>query len=253
MNEETLQETVEAYLAGTLPKEGVEAFELRLKRDPNFQAQVKPFLVGELAARTYAYEQRQVEFREWFQEGQIRVSLINRIPRWTVLAVAAAVILLLVIIIPRLLPDPSPTPNTLFATYYEPYLPAEMRGVAEVDSQLRFTYRLIYKERYEEAARRLETALDTSSFSPSQRAEQQLYLASCYLALKQPQSALGQLNTLEQGDLDAVNWYKALAYVQMGAFDKARAPLTRLVESQASYYDKRAQSLIQKIPIAPSP
>lgn len=183
------------------------------------------------------------------QLSLFRKSTIARIPQlWR--HVAAALILLALGWMLYQTALSSPSPDALFARYYEPYqidFPLNYRNAQNArpdlpDSLLK-GFEAFDQQRYEESIPLFETWLQRNPDNDIV----QFFLAQAYLASSQGDKALPLLESMhkrhDSSYQEAATWYLTLLYLKKGEMQHAMTLLQSFEQSESFYYRKRAVEL----------
>jgi hypothetical protein len=146
--------------------------------------------------------------------------------------VAASLVLLLVAYGVLFYSPPGHSPETLFATYYQPYPNVEQPLSRGNDSPGPFQ---LYEQGQYRAALALLDSIDSDAAL--------FYSGQCHLALQEPAEALRYFERVERGTYtEAARWYAALSALKSGNVTQSQQIL-ELVERESAFYRNNAQAL----------
>jgi len=257
----SLFEMVKNYHLGRLNPEDHQAFEDRLSADKAFRTEAEDYVrlfeliqeAGDLALNAKLMEMgKEMWSHEKNLEGTQKKQppkrgILHAIPK-SVFLVAAAVIVLLIIAVPLWPPNlekeaGKSSPTELYSAHFRMMDPPNFRDVETIPP---------WKEaylagNYEESARLLKELLTRSDYT--YRSEAYLYLGLCYMALDQPQEALGALGKVspDSYDHDHALWYQALAHLKMEQVEDARQILEQIVSLPGNTFADQARQLLSQL------
>lgn len=242
------EEQIDAYLMGKLSETDRQQFEAVLKEDAALATAVaeRKELVGLIEhIGDQKLQERLKKVAEEYHAQQQKVVPLKRTRLSWIAAVAAGVALLIAayLLVPR-----NASPQELYASYYETY---PLQGVArseQLDSSTLFQQvRQYYPSgQYEQVLPLLDTIY--------QQTEDSRWLVMKANALMQVENYQEAVTTLlplaENNDLlyeDQARWYLALAYLQTDQITKAKAQLSQLVNSSATFKSQEAAQLLKDL------
>lgn len=233
---------IDDYLNGRLQGERRAAFEARLQGDPAFAEEVEGYRQARAAIRAAGRRELRAAVDEAYGQWEGR----PRLQRWKRgLAIAAALLLLVAApFVIRFFSPPSP--QGLYADYFElPPAPALRTGdAADAWYDLVGAY---HAGEYERVARELPALLQDTSFD--RPAQGFFYLGVSQLMLDRPAAAaesfrlMPATSSLEQER----TWYLALALLRSGAEEEAAAQLQEIAGAAEHYKKEEARRLLRRI------
>lgn len=239
-----LFEKIEEYLAGTLSKEKVIAFEKEIAADNKLKQEVETQRDLHRVLKdkdTLKFKERLQEIsREIKDEEQSVASNGDSFSYWKI---AASVVIL--IGLGTLLwnnYNKADRVTDLYISYYTPY-PAEDVTRGDTKSDLDAIMKSYSKGNYKEVISKLEELLTISN-----KEQLRLYLGNSYLNTGKEKEAILQFKNVSDTSRyyeDAV-WYKALTYLKLGDVKKS-IPILEEIVSFNGLYKKNALHLISKL------
>lgn len=275
MNKPTRQEQIEDYLENKLHGEALAEFEDMIRKDKTLEADIQLTRELNLALATYNMEQELAQKLAFLgkkylsseedtiiktEQQPIEVSLkpkpksqtkpfIQR--QW--LAIAAS--LLFVFFGASFLQywmSQNSSANELYASYYEPYSPAEItRGTSnDLDETYERGLKAYAQKNYQAASKSLEDYSTESTEDMSAK----MMLGNCYLNLNPPATKkaivlFGVLSNPKEGGIHAetAQWYLAMAYIQQENLMQAKQYLKKIAAKKTGKYPKLAQKMLKKM------
>ena len=253
MSMEEIYELTDAYLAGDLSKEEIQAFELRCQNDPAFGQEVRLYLASLEEIRLAGEERLKGQLKQRFSEGKVISMGQERTRRPWLLAAAAAGVLLLVSLWWLLSPSQSELPpQDLYAEYMEAPFVSVTRAPTVDSLTPRWMEALgyLHDSLYQEAIPLLDTLLQDSSFFTRYGGQGVVYLGTALMHEGDFEAALEQFDRVgdENPYMDQVIWYKALCYMKLNRVDTATQLLSEIGENKFHFKQGKALELLKHYP-----
>ncbi len=243
----------DAYLAGDLSAEEVQAFELRCQNDAVFGQEVRLYIASLGEIRAAGEKMLKGQLKERFSEGKL-ISMRTERPAkpWLWVAAAAATLLLVSLwwlLSPRQSKLP---PQDLYAEYMEaPYV--SVTRAPALDSLApgwMEALGFLHDSLFQEAIPLLDTLLQDSSFFARYGGQGVVYLGTALMHERNFEAALEQFGRVENGNpyMDQVIWYKALCHMKLNQVSEATQLLTEIGENKFHFKRSKALEILKYYP-----
>lgn len=247
MNDEATYQLIEQYLGGELSGSEKEAFEQRLKDDPDFaletslHRQLHERLAGEKIHELRAVL-KEVD-NEWEDTTRVRKLFPAR---W--MYVAAAVVLVLIASVLYFNRSRPAVPEELFAQNFEPYqMVLNQRSSRENEDLLNAAINAYERGDFEQAVEKFTalSSVDSLGMAP------EFYTAISWLALQQADKAIAPLESIAGQNQSLLSeqarWYLAMAYLSGGNKNSARKVLAEIQGYKRHFKQEEARILLEKL------
>ncbi len=262
--EDTLYNTIDAYLSGSLSATEQQAFEQEITQNPEIKKEIElyqslqqhlrgdwtrldPALHTEELKNLSAYR-RSNEFVDIKQHlEQVGTTYFEQPTpttkrRWWYYAAAIAVLVIGMVSVQMFT---TPTTDALYAEYATwKELPSltvqgdDATTVAQGEA-------LFYKKQYREAIRIFETAQTTDTYPTIW-----MYLGASYLEMGNTEKAIALFQQLKDSntlDSPKANWYLALAYLKTGNNEQSKQALQQLISTKNNFKQAEAIQLLDAL------
>lgn len=249
MNEESTYEQIEAFLAGELRGEALQAFEERLSADADFRQEVE--LHRQLADATggeqfHAFRAVLKETDAAWQPNQNKAQggKVRILSNWQLGLIAAGFILLFSMIWLLLNPQ-APSPEDLFATHFQPYEMVLTQRSTQADrpEALDAAIAAYANEQYDEAEKLFQQLAESAPDQPIY----QLYACVSALAENRNEAAISCFEKLHANPklTEQAQWYLGLAHLQRNDPEAAKAAFLEIREG--TYQFDAAQEILEAL------
>lgn len=241
-SKEELFEQIETYLAGRMPDREKIDFEAQMEEDPELTREVQ--LHADLARGLNEPDMEQL--RATIQkvirsQGRPTIPFIRQYHRHLI----AACIILILGVIAMVQFTHQPTPQQLFAQYFEPYPDVlTSRDDTDLEPRLLEAMALYNRQEYDLASPLFEQIVEAGNATELVY----LYYGVNELARGEGERALELLNSAESHTILEYDfkWYLVLTQLKMGNEEQAKAELTGLTKTKFKYSGK-AQKLLDQL------
>jgi hypothetical protein len=240
-----LEEQFDRYLNKQMEREAQQQFEQRLETEPELRASLQSYLAGKRAAWLAGYQDEKKVFEQKLKDRQQRTRKLRSF-RYAIIGLAAALALLLAFIYWPGAPASSPTPESLYAAYFEPPVPPAQMGRAP-NLSLKEADELFRQQAYREAAQAYGQLLQQAEVSPLSLSRIQLMLGICQLQTGAPDEARRSLARAGQ-HREQAQWYTALSWLKEEKVAEARKALQLIEGQEGHFYQQQATELLKKLP-----
>ena len=214
---------IDRHLMGRTTDSEKEEIKRRMETDENFRqhyneaARIKQLVV--------AHERKTLWAKLANEEQQFKASGASGgtvLPRWSLYAAAALLVIGLGITWFYMQPDDSP----LYAQYYQPYTELEFartRGGGELEAALQQAVEWYHDKHYQEVINSLETLEQKDD-------RVNFVLGLAYLGTEQFETALARFNEVSEefDQPDVFHWYKGLVLIKLNRMEEAKEELERV-------------------------
>lgn len=240
---------IERYLADELPAAERAAFRERLASDPELAREVELHReIGESitdrAPDMLKTQLRAIHAREFPAPPQRAPIFFLR--QKSILAVAASIVLIAAALF-YFAGFNDPTPEEIFAEYFEPYpaLQYNRDAPSNTDEILRNAFLAYQQKNYSQAI----ILFDSAQTNMPRNVAADFYLAVSSLAAGDPRRAMDLLQPIAANDSlgfsDPAHWYLALAYLANNDTSAAKAILNDIVRAREPRAEEALQALRQ--------
>lgn len=251
MEQQTIYEQIDRFLADEMPVEELANFRTRISAEPALSAEVelvKGLKMAITDKKTPAFHQLLLEVEAGLEEGKL-ITMKPRTQNWRrPVAAAASVVILLAaawFIFLR-----SPSSADLYAGMTAPAYQEMKTGFTERSQEAGPAAQAasaLAKKNYAAALPALQLL---AAQSPDDY-ELKIAIAFCQLETGQGPAAIQIFESIENGTAAAdirerAGWYKAAAFLKTGEKEKCRSILERIA-GQPGRYAKEAGSLLEKL------
>ncbi len=268
MNSEQQIEWIEQYLEGQLTGEELKAFEQKMAEDPTFAAEVK--LQREIAEAMTEHDVidlsrklRSIQHQKKRPSGGSGRMIIFR----RLLQIAAGLAFLVAVYFVYENFNQANTPQELATRYFSPieqisHAPDQVRQVRDDDSTLQIinelvkeinslwqeTEALYVQKNYDQALIKLQTIRQLDpAFETQSPDEFFFYEGLLLLHTGKPEPAIRSFDKVSANYTEKATWYSALAYLQSGDIENAKAQLRKIISTEIHPYKKVAEKLLREM------
>jgi len=245
---------IEKYLGGMMEGPERQAFDQRIKSDPEFQqwvAQMESMVSGIKYAGRKEMANRLAELEATLPEVELEETnpVVELKPRkyrhWAAVAAGLAVVLISSLFLLNY--NSGQTDQDLFSAYYEPYSGDLSRsGTEDLNDKRERAYYAYGLGQYEVAIPLFEEIIGQE---PSSKLR--FYLGNAYLSQGEGLKAAKEFEeVLRDNDYplqEQAQWYLALSYLNSRNVEMARASLQEIVQDQESFYNQKAREVLDQI------
>lgn len=244
-----LDDKIDAYLQGNLPKELHLAFEEEINQTPSLAKEVAERQALQMGIQDVARQTLLTQFEQWDKElsttnsPELKPSSRKKTKLILITTLGLAASLLLVITLRFLLPTSNP--EALFASYYKSY-PNYVVNVERSNSKLNNLYTQSFHHyeqgNYTKAIEGFKQILTQTS-----EVEVAFYLSLSYVAIDSFEKALPLLVQTTKAPAhrfsEPAYWYAALTALRLDKKKEAKYWLEQLAKKSGSYSSKASQLL----------
>lgn len=252
MNEDLL-EKIEQYLAGTLPKDEISAFEAEIQADPKLAAAFREQYLGMMAVQQAGDLDLKAQLyqrgRQQFDGGKvIKPNFWNRPTVWLAIAAALAVLITFAIVLNN---QEAPALPDLYAQYEADMEDAlsQSRAPAEKKDSLWEEVNLSFqKQDIDGKLKSLDTYIDAGT-NEGKKGEAFLFKGIILLKLKNTEEAIKAFEQVPDEHLysrDAA-WYTALAFMQANDLEGTKTALAPIAKSNAHPKREEAREILEML------